>query len=160
MMDMKYFYYIALFLLIATIALFVKNKYSNTNTGIDIREVLAIEVEHIYFAEGKTFVELNIMNKTPGPIAFGDTADSLKKTRIFQSVTGYVLVGKPGHWYLSQFPYWNTVCSVKGGGKSKLYVVFDKDLQHAPLTHFACIFTHLEYEGKDYSQIFELRVNI
>lgn len=157
---MKFFYFIVLFLLIAVIAFFVKHKYFDTKSGVNIREVMAIEVEHIYFAEGKTFVEVNIINKTPDPIVFGDTADSIEKTRLFHSVTGCALIDKQHDWYFSQFPYWNTVCSVEGGGKSKLYVVFDKDLQHASLTHFACIFTHLEYEGNDYSQIFDLRVSI
>lgn len=157
---MKFFCYIILFLVIAAIAFFVKHKYFDTEFGIDIREVLAIEIEHIYFAEGKTFVEMNVINKTPGPIVFGDTADSKNKTRLFQSVTGYALINNHHNWYFSQFPYRNTVCSVEGRGKSKLYVVFDKDLQHAPLTHFACIFTHLKYGGKNYSQIFDLRVSI
>lgn len=157
---MKFFCYIVLFLLIAVIAFFVKHKYFDTKPGIDIRKVMAIEVEHIYFAEGKTFVEVNVINKTPGTIVFGDTADSIEKTRLFHSVTGYALIDKQHNWYFSQFPYWNTVCSVEGRDKSKLYVVFDKDLQHAPLTHFACIFTHLKYGGKNYSQIFDLRISI
>lgn len=142
-----FFYYPALLLCLAAIAFFVKHQYFDTRPGIDVRELLTIEVEHIYFAEGKTLVEVNIINKTPGPLVFGDTADSLEKTRLFQSVTGCVLIDKHHDWYFSQFPHWNTVCSIEGKGKCQLYVVFDKDLQRAPLTHFACIFTHLEYEG-------------
>lgn len=98
---------------------FVKHKYFDAKSGIDIREVMAIEVEHIYFAEGKTFVEVNVIHKTAGPIVFGDTADLKNKTRLFRSMTGYALIDNHHDWYFPQFPYWNTVCSVEGEGQRK-----------------------------------------
>lgn len=79
LMPMKFFCYIILLLVITAIAFFAKHKCFDTKSGINIREVMTIEVEHIYFAEGKTFVEMNVINKTPGPIVFGDTVDSKKQ---------------------------------------------------------------------------------
>lgn len=157
---MKYFYYIALIVLITAVAWYVKNKYDNDHTGINIREIMSIEVKQIYFAEGKTFVELNVINKTSYPIAFGDTDASKNNTRFIQSVTGYALTDKQTYWYHSQFPYWNIVCSVEGGSESKLYVVFDKDLKDKILSQFVCIFTHLEYRGKEYYQIFDFHLHL
>lgn len=135
--------------------------YFSDTGSVDIHKILSINVENVYHVHGKTFVELNVKNKTSCPVVFGDNFGSIEKTNNIQTVKGFALIDSQHNWYFSQFPNRNIVYTIDAGCDSKLYIIINNDLRDVKLNNFSYVFSYLEYFGNIcLEKLFEIRGNI
>lgn len=129
-----------------------------SNPRID--DILELEVHQISFAEGKTFVEMSITNKTHETIEIGATERSEEKTRSIKIVKGCMILDEKGNGYESPFLNQPAVYSLSGNAPYRFVAVFDVDLRHAKLKELSWVITYFKQGGKEYYFPYDLRVKL
>lgn len=133
---------------------------SHGNSDSDISEVLELDVDHIYYADGKTFVEMSITNKTSETVEIGETETSEARTCRIQIVKGVMLVDEGGNGYESSFPNRHAVYAITGKSKRKCMAVFEADLRHVKLKELSWVITYFKQGCTKHYVAYDLRAKV